>query len=154
MTPTYRFRDPLTMAQRAAATRRTIDVWRPRPFDWRSAHHCIALAHAQARAMGHRVPALPRIRSAKAAVQALRTRGFDSVGAMLAAYFPPIVPAAMRVGDICVGPSAELGLQAVGIADGQGNVIGWHDDQSAELATIKASLGQLTAAYRLGEASR
>lgn len=152
MLSTYRHKAPLTMAQRADATRRTIDVWRPRPFDWAAKSHCIALAHAQGRAMGHRLPVLPVIRSALAAKRALNKLGFETVEDMLSAYFPRIVPAAMRVGDLCAGPpSADgLGLAAIGVADGQGNIFGWHDHRSTELATIQFSLGQLTMAWRLG----
>ncbi len=153
MTNSFRGKLPLSMAARAQATRRTIDVWRSRPFDWSARYHCIALAHAQARAMGHKVPALPSIRSAIGARRALDKMGFASVEAMLSAYFQPIAPASMRIGDLCAGPSSadSLGLAAIGIADGQGNILGWHDHLSSEIATIKQALGQLTMAWRLGE---
>ena len=78
------------------------------------------------------------IRSAIGARRALDKMGFASVEAMLSAYFQPIVPASMRVGDLCAGPSSAdgLGLAAIGIADGQGNIFGWHDHLSTEIATI------------------
>ncbi|HMO74581.1 MAG TPA: hypothetical protein PKD48_04490 [Sphingopyxis sp.] len=153
----YRHRAPLSLAQRAAATRRVLAVWRERPLDWRARRHCIALAHAQARAMGHRVPALPSIRSPRAARRALDARGFATVEAMMDALFAPIAPAMMLAGDICTLPAepdsgGAAGLAAVCIADGMGNLFGWHGATGfSRLSEIKYALAACTGAWRLGE---
>lgn len=150
----YRYKAPLTLAARAQATRGVMAIWRERPFDWRSGYHCVALMHAQARAMGHRMPALPRIRTALAAERALQRKGCDTVEALMDSLFVRIVPATMRVGDICTMPGeADDGrpwLAAICIADGQGNLLGWHGGDGTRLSAIKFGMGHATGAWRLG----
>lgn len=152
----YRYKAPLTLAARADATRRTIDVWRDRAMDWRSRHHCLALMHAQARAMGHRMPAQPVVRTPMGGRRELGRRGFASVEALLDSLFVRIVPAMMRVGDLCTlpgepGAGGEAGLAAMLIADGQGNLFGWHGSDLSRLSTIKFAMADCTGAWRLGE---
>lgn len=147
---------PLSLAQRGRRTQRLIDIWRERPLDWRARHHCIALAHAQARAMGVKVPALPSIRSPRAARRALTERGCETVEQLLDTLFVRIPPAMMRVGDLCTvpgghDPDGPRGLAAVMIADGQGNVFGWHAATGfRRIESVLAVNADCTGAWRIG----
>jgi hypothetical protein len=118
----------MNLAARAQATESVLVRFRDRPFDWAGAN-CIRLARAQAVALGHEVPPVPLFRSALGAKRALTKRGHESVSDMLDAYFPRRPgPAFARLGDLVAGPAdTEHGLEAVGVADGQGNVWGWSE---------------------------
>ncbi len=155
MTAPYRGKRSLTLAQRADATRAVLAVWGERPFDWRAGYHCVALMHAQARAMGHRMPKLPVIRTALAAERALHKMGVTTVEDLMTSLFPRIAPAAMRVGDICTmpgeGDDGRPWLASVCIADGHGNLFGWHGADGSRISAIKFGLVHATGAWRLGE---
>lgn len=141
----------LTMIERKRATDRTLDKFRDRPFDWHGAS-CIHLARTQAVNMGHRVPMLPAFRSAIGAATALKKTGHATLIDLLDSQFVRIPPAFMWIGDLCAGPPSEEvpGFCALGLTDGQGNVLGWHDNDGTKLSAIKAGMGQLVAAWRLG----
>lgn len=102
--------------------------------------------------MGHPVPPVPRIRSALGAKRALQKQGVESVTELLDKYLPRhAAPAFMLVGDLCALPGERDGggLEAVGIADGQGNIFAWHDDRPNGLAVIKFAHADIMAAWRL-----
>lgn len=141
----------LSLIERKHATDRTLDKFRDRAFDWHGAS-CIHLARTQAVNMGHRVPMLPPFRSAIGARSALKRTGHDTLVGLLDSLFPRIAPAFMLVGDLCAGPPDEevAGFCAIGIGDGVGNVLGWHESDGSKLSPIKAALSQMTAAWRLG----
>lgn len=136
----------LDLAQRVAATDKVVTRFRRRPFDWSARATCIHLARAQARAMGHRPPAVPDFRSARGAVTALRATGHDTLEALLDSMFPRIPPAAMLVGDLCIVPG-EAGLDAIAISAG-GALMMYHQDAEG-LANVKEALPHVTAAWRL-----
>lgn len=142
---------PLTLLERKQATDKTLAKFRDRAFDWHGAS-CIHLARTQAVNMGHHVPMLPAFRSAIGAATALRKTGHQSLVGLLDSHFAPIPPARMLLGDICAGPPHEdvPGFSAIGIADGQGNIFGWHDEDGSRLSVIKFALAQMVAAWRLG----
>lgn len=149
---TFRRDRPLTLFERKAATDRTLHKFRDRPFDWHGAS-CIHLARTQAVNMGHRVPMLAPFRTAVGAAKALRATGHNTLSGLLDSLFVPIVPARMLAGDLCAGPPDQdaAGFCAIGIADGHGNIFGWHEADGAKLSTIKFATGQLTGAWRLGQ---
>jgi hypothetical protein len=141
----------MTLAIRQAATERTLDRFRDKPFSWQGAN-CIRLARTQAAGMGHRLPPVPRFRSLLGAKRALAARGVDSVSALLDLHFPRLPgPAYAWLGDLVVGPAdPEHGLEAVGIADGQGNVWGWSEQNGHEkMVAILGVNADLTGAWRL-----
>jgi hypothetical protein len=139
------------LAERARATEAVLARFRDKPFDWAGAN-CIRLARAQAAALGHSVPPVPVFRTALGAKRALKKRGANSVSALLDAHFERwAAPAFARLGDLVAGPADPAhGLEAVGIADGQGNVWGWsqQNDHQAMVAILFAN-ADLTAAWRL-----
>ena len=138
----------MNLAERAFATETVLQRYRDKAFDWETAH-CIRLAHAQAKAMGHKVPKLPKFKSAIAAKKALKREGVDTVTELLDKHFlRHTAPAFMLVGDLCV-LEGEDGFDAVCIADGQGSLFGWHDDKPDGLAVIKFAQADIKAAWRL-----
>lgn len=141
----------MTLALRQQATLKTLTRFRARPFSWAGAN-CVRLARTQAVNMGHRLPPLPRFRSALGAKRALTARGADSVAALLDQHFARLpAPAFAWLGDLVALPGdPALGLDAVGIADGQGNVWCWSqlNDEREMVALLQAEANVL-AAWRL-----
>ena len=61
----------------------------------------------------------------------------------------------MWIGDLCVlrGDAATggaIGLDAVAIADGRGNLFGWHGDDMTRMSTVVYAVGHVSAAWRVG----
>lgn len=142
----------MNLAERAIRTEGVLARFRDKPFDWAGAN-CIRLARMQADAMGHAVPPVPVFRTALGAKKALAKKGAASVTELLDQFLPRLpAPAFMLVGDLCVlrGDPSAGGLEAVCIADGQGNVFGWHDDKPDGLAAIKFAQADITASWALG----
>lgn len=145
----------MNLHERAVATEATLARYRDKPFAWRGAT-CIHLARFQARNMGHKVPAMPQIRSPRSALTALAALGHADTVGLLDSLFPRIVPAAMLIGDLAAVPgSPEQGeeaarLQAIFIADGVGNLFGWHAATNFDaLRPVKDAIGDVIAAWRL-----
>lgn len=141
----------MTLAERARKTEAVIGRYRDKPFDWADAH-CILLAHEQAVGMGHKVPAVPSFHSLKGAKLALKKRGVSTVAGLLDKYFKRLpAPAFMLVGDLCTlpGDPDDDGLECVCIADGQGNLFGWHASDPSKLSVIKFAMADVAAAWRL-----
>ena len=141
----------MNLAERAMRTEAVLDRYRDKPFDWAGAN-CIRLARAQATAMGHEVPPVPVFRSALGARRALAKQGVNSVTALLDKYLLRLpAPAMMLVGDICTLPADPDGggLEAVGIADGQGSIFAWHPLKPDGLAVIKFAQADIGAAWGL-----
>lgn len=139
------------LAKRQKATDKVLARFRDKPFAWSGAN-CIRLARAQAAALGHSVPPVPMFRTPRGARRALRKQGADSVTELLDARFERLQsPAFAWLGDLVSGPAdPEHELEAVGIADGQGNVWGWSEQNGhACLVPILFANAQLTAAWRL-----
>jgi len=141
----------MNLAERAAATDSVLARYRGKPFSWSGAN-CIRLARAQGVTMGHNLPPVPLFRTPLGAKRALRAQGVDSVEALLDRYFVRLpAPAFAWVGDLCVLPEepGAGGLAAVCIADGQGNLLGWHEANPDGMSTIKFAAGDVRAAWRL-----
>lgn len=148
---------PGTLAERAVATARVVDRFRTRPFDWgsgRGGGNCWKLTAAQARAMGQPFPPVPQFRSALGAKRALLADGFTSAAEFLDARFERLPAASFAlVGDLVLLPGDpdgnSAGLDAVCIADGQGNVFGWHGSSDGGLTAIKFAVSDAIGAWRL-----
>lgn len=134
------------MIRRQQATQATLDRYRPKVFDWRTGVTCVHLARFHLKQMGHKVPTVPRIRSALAAKRAMLANGWDSVEAMLDAMLPRIAPAAMLLGDLAVVPG-EDGFCSIMICAGPQKVMGWHAETGA-FVVYDGAIGDLSAAWR------
>jgi hypothetical protein len=143
------------LALRGAVTDSVIQMLRDKPFSWNGAN-CITLARAQAAAMGHDVPKVPPFKTATGAMRALKKQGASSTAELLDKWFERHpAPAFARVGDLVMLPGEnDAGerddtLAAVCIADGRGNLFGWHPDKPDGLAVIKSAQTAAIAAWRL-----
>lgn len=144
---------PGTLGERQRATARVIEKYRRRPFAWEGAN-CWKLTAAQARAMGHPFPPVPQFRSALGARRALSRAGCASAAEFLDRHFQRLPTAAFAmVGDLVLLPGdpdgKEAVLDAVTIADGHGNLFGWHDGAPGGLTAIKFAAGAAIGAWRL-----
>ena len=92
----------LNAVERTAATEKVIARFRNRPFGWATRRTCIHLARAQARALGHRPPAIPDFRSPKGAKTALKAQGHETLEQLLDSLFPRIPPLSAWVGDLVI----------------------------------------------------
>lgn len=136
------------LERRRIATETILARFRGREFDWSTGRHCVSLARAQMRAMGHCPPSLPRVRSALAAKKALKTRDYASVTDMLDTLLPKIAPAEMLLGDLATMPGGG-GLDAVFICAGPLKLFGWTDARP-ELAVVDVlDMSKLTGAWRV-----
>ena len=141
----------MTLAIRQAATEKTLARFRTKPFSWAGAN-CVRLARTQAANMGHKLPPIPQFRSALGAKRALSARGADSVTALLDQHFARLPgPAFAWIGDLIALPGdPALGLDAIGIADGQGNVWCWtQQNGERELTALITINSDAVAAWRL-----
>lgn len=143
------------IALRGAATESVVQRFREEAFSWEGPH-CITLAHAQGTAMGHDLPPVPKFRTVQGARRALKRRGAASTAELLDLWFERRpAPAFAQVGDLVVLPADEElpgvrdELAAIGIADGQGNIFGWHGSDPTRLSTIKFAAAQVRAAWAL-----
>lgn len=121
----------LDLAQRVTATEKVVARFRNRPFDWTARRTCIHLARAQARALGHRPPAIPDFRSPRGAKTALKALGYDTLEQLLDSLFPRIAPLAAWVGDLVIMSGGDGEFDGIGIVAG-GKIIGYHEDYLAD----------------------
>lgn len=111
---------------RADATAKVLARFRNRPFGWATRRTCIHLARAQARALGHRPPAIPDFRSPRGAKTALKALGHDNLEQLLDSLFPRIPPLAAWIGDLVILAGGE-DFDGIGVAVG-GKIAGYHED--------------------------
>ncbi len=133
--------------RRKEATERTLKKYRSKAFDWQSGVTCIHMARTQMRAMGHKPPKMPRIRSAIGAHRALKERDCKTVGEFLGSLHPEIPPAQMLLGDLAVVEGDEE-LGSILICAGPLKLFGWREDVEG-LVMMEVSLDQVSGAYRL-----
>lgn len=135
------------LIRRQRVTEATLDRFRGNRFDWAAGRTCAHLAKWQARAMGHKLPSVPRFRSAIGARRAIAALGAASLIEVFDGLLPPIAPAAMLLGDLAAA-EGEGGLDGMVVCAGPGKVMGWHRD--AETFTIiDIGPADLSAAWRL-----
>lgn len=127
----------IDLVARAAATQRTADKYRTRPFDWRTRSTCIHLARTQLRNLCHTPPPVPDFRSALGARRALTKSGFDSVAALLDSMLPRIAPASMVVGDLAIIEGDER-FESIVVSAG-GKMLGWHEADGSGLKNLIVS---------------
>jgi hypothetical protein len=136
--------------RRREATQATADRFKGKTLDWKNGLHCVRMLHSHLREMGWRspkLPTLPRVRSALAARQALKARGWDSVTEMLDSLLEPIPAAKMRLGDVAVTPGQE-GLDCVMINLGPRTMMGFHPE-TGEVVAYATDYSDLTRAWRV-----
>ena len=137
----------MTLQDRAEATQRVIDEYRAKPFAWNGAH-CIRLARAMGKELGHDLPPIPLIQSPLSAKKALAKQGCESTSDLLDKYFTRLpAPAYAMVGDLVAVPSEHF--EAICVADGLGNLVGWHDSDLSQMSVIKFGMSGAIAAWRL-----
>lgn len=135
------------LIRRQQATEKTLARYRGKAFDWRSGVTCVHLARFHLRAMGHRPPTVPRVRSLLAARRALESRGWADCAAMLDAMLPRIAPAEMLMGDLAVLSDPD-GVGAIFICAGPHKLLGWREDAPA-LVVLDVNLDELDGAWRV-----
>lgn len=133
--------------KRVAAVVETEQRFRDRPFDWRKAATCIHLVRFHAAQMGHKVPIVPRFKTALSAKKALLSTGFQTLPALLDSRFERIPPAFMRVGDILALPGDQDWHALVIKADKQ-KFLGWHEDEVG-CTIMEVDVGAAIGAWRL-----
>lgn len=136
------------LERRRIATAQTMARYGGLPFDWRKSTTCLHLARFQMKAMGHKPPRMPPIRSAIRAKRELEARGFASVIELMDSLLPRIAPAQMRLGDLAAVPSVESGLDAMLVNVAPRKFAGWHPDAHL-MAVLDIDLANVTAAWRL-----
>lgn len=135
------------MIRRRDASEKTMARYRKKTFDWKTGVHCVGLAHFHLRNMGHKVPTVPRIRSALSAKRAMTERGWASVTEMLDSLLPRIFPAQMLLGDLCVVPG-EDGFDSILICAGPQKVMGWSAIDGT-FVVYDGGIGDITGAWRV-----
>lgn len=106
-----------TLLKRHAALQKVMDRYRHLPFSWEHNRTCIHMLAAHLRAMGYKVPKVPKLDGPIAAKRELKKRGFASVEELLDLMLERIPVAAMLPGDVAV-VDGDNGLAAVYISLG------------------------------------
>lgn len=137
------------LLRRADGTRATLAKFRGKPFDWARGMHCAALLRFHLKKMGHPVPPLPPLRSAVGARRALDGFGVADMAALCAGplKLEPIAPAAMLMGDLAIGGSAD-GIGGVLICAGPHKIFGW-SEEVPKLVIWDAPFDQFERAFRV-----
>ena len=138
------------LAARVAATEKVVARFRHKPFAWDQRRTCIHLARAQARALGHRLPAIPDFRSPRGAKTALRAQGCDTLEQLLDSHFVRVAPLAAWVGDLVLMAGGDDWFDGIGIVAG-GKILGYHEDHLADglVNIVPAGLNPFIGAWRL-----
>lgn len=137
----------MEMERRRAATQKTLDRYRDKPFDWQRGITCVHLARYQMRNMGHKPQTIPRIRSALAAKRAMGERGWPNVSAMLDEHLPRIAPAQMLLGDLVTFPGTDT-FDAIAVCAGPQKVLSWHESATG-MVVLDVTLDEITGAWRV-----
>lgn len=116
------------LQRRVAATQATQERFKGRAFNWSKAATCIHLVRFHAAQMGHKLPIVPRFRSALGAKKALQEQGVESLSELMDKHFPRIPAAMMRPGDVAAFPGDEGGFEALMIYGQLQAFLGWHED--------------------------
>lgn len=114
--------------RRVAATQATQARFEGRVFAWDKRANCIHLVSFHARQMGHKLPLVPRFRSALGAKRALLAEGVETLPDLMDKHFPRIAPARMLVGDVAAFPGADGAFDGLMIYGQLRACLGWHQD--------------------------
>lgn len=137
----------MNLHDRAEATRKTLDRYRGKVFDWSKGVTCAHMARAHLRNMKHKAPAMPRVRSAFGAKKALQGLGHDSMVSLLDGLLPRIAPAQMLLGDLCA-VEGEAGMDAVMVCAGHRRVFGWVEGEETPVV-VEPEWGKLIGCWRV-----
>jgi hypothetical protein len=132
---------------RRAAVIATEARFKDRPFDWRKAATCIHLVRFHAAQMGHKLPIVPKFKSALGAKRALLSTGFQTLPALLDSRFQRIPPAFMRVGDVLAMPGDD-GFEGLLLKADKVKFLGWHQDATG-CEYMEIDMGAAIGAWRL-----
>ena len=133
--------------QRRAAVIATEARFKDRPFDWRKAATCIHLVRFHAAQMGHKLPVVPKFKSALGAKKALLSTGFQTLPALLDSRFQRIPPAFMRVGDVLAMPGDE-DWHALVIKADKVKFLGW-TEHAVGCEYMEVDMGLAVGAWRV-----
>ena len=139
------------LIRRQRATSATLAKYRFQPFDWKQKNTCVHLAHFHLRQMGHRPPALPRIRGVIGAKRIMGERGWADCAALLDAQnLTRINAAEMLAGDLAYR-SSEDGLGGILICLGPHKLMGWVDNEEScgLMVVLDMSFDQVEACWRV-----
>lgn len=132
--------------RRQEATARTHKAYLGRAFEWKAGHTCLHMARFHLKAMGHKVPALPRLTSALAARRALDRNGWADVDAMLESILPRVPALQMRLGDLATAAGVD-GFGAIFVCIPPFKLLGWHEE-SEQAVVIDFNRDALTGVFR------
>lgn len=135
------------MMRRADAVKATEARFKDRPFDWRKQATCIHLVRFHAAQMGHKLPIVPKFKSALGAKKALLATGFQTLPALLDSRFDRIPPAFMRVGDIMAMPGDD-GWDALVIKADRLKFLGW-TEHATGCEFMEVDMGAAVGAWRV-----
>jgi hypothetical protein len=97
--------------------------------------------------MGHKLPVVPRFRSAFGARRALLETGYKTLPDLLDAHFGRIGPAFMRLGDVMAFPG-DAGFESLVVRASTNKWIGWHEDADG-CCILDADMDSAIGAWRL-----
>ena len=138
----------MNLAQRAAATQKTFDKFKGKPFSWKEAS-CAHLLRTHLRNMGHRPPKMPKFQSAVGAKRAIEEMGAtDLVSLCEVLGLAEISPAKALVGDVAVLPGDDSPFDAIVVSAGNGKFMGWHGAVEG-LVMIDDVMSHIKAAFRV-----
>jgi hypothetical protein len=116
------------LERRVAATTATQKRFEGKAFDWSKQSTCIHLLRFHAAQMGHKMPIVPRFRSALGAKKALQAEGVETLPELMDKFFPRIPASQMLCGDVAAFPGDDGVFDALMIYGQLRACIGWHQD--------------------------
>jgi len=117
------------LERRVKATQATQKRFEGRAFDWAKQATCIHLLRFHAAQMGHKLPIVPRFRSALGAKKALRAEGVETLAELMDKHFQRIPAAYLQTGDVLAVPG-DGGFEALMIYGDLRAVLGWQEESA------------------------
>lgn len=114
--------------RRVAATQATQKRFQGRAFDWSRQATCLHMVRYHAAQMGHKLPVVPRFRSALGAMKALKSEGVETLPELMDKHFMRIPASRMLAGDVAAFPGNEGGFDALFVYGQLRACLGWHQD--------------------------
>ncbi len=121
----------MKLTERTKRLNKTLSKFQNRAFAWDNGATCIHLLRTHLKNMGHKVPAIPRFKTALGAKRAMDAAGFESLEALANKYLERIPPASMLIGDVALMEGEEIFDALVLSAGPGGKVFGWHPEAPA-----------------------
>lgn len=134
--------------RRYEATKATLAKYRGHPFEWAKGWTCVHMARSHMVKMGHKLPVMPRIKSAIGAKRALSANSWSSVADMMDGLgFARIAPAMMLQGDLAFRASGD-GFGALLICAEPMKTMGWFEN-APDMVLMDMTFDQLESAWRI-----